>query len=54
MHICKNYSITRHGSRDIYKVLEVVILARMEDIKINRKVFMGIYNIYNKSDLCSA
>lgn len=54
MNICKNYSITRHGSRDIYKLLEVVIMARMQEIKLNRKVFVGIYNIYNKSDLCSA
>lgn len=28
-------------------------MARMEQIKANRKVFVGIYNIYNKSDLCS-
>lgn len=29
-------------------------MARMEEIKMNRKVFGGIYNIYSKSDLCSA
>ena len=35
-------------------MLEVVVMARMGEIKLNRKVFRAIYNIYNKSDLCSA
>jgi hypothetical protein len=27
--IAKNYCMTRHGTRDIYKMLEVVIIAKM-------------------------
>lgn len=37
--ITKNYCLTRHGSRDIYRMLEEVIIVRINDIKMERFVF---------------
>jgi len=51
--IAKNYCLTRHGNRDIYRILEEVIILRMNDIKMDRFVFESLMTIYENSDLCS-
>ena len=53
MLVAKNYCLTRHGSRDIYKMLEEVIITRMNDIKSDRFIFDSLMTVYENSDLCS-
>ena len=45
--------MTRIGSRELYKLLELVIKYRFDDIKANDVVLKSIYVHYTKSGLCS-
>ena len=51
--IVKCYTVTRVGSREIYKLLEIVIKFRFEDIKKDHEVLKGLYVYYTKSGLVS-
>ncbi|KRX00567.1 hypothetical protein PPERSA_12786 [Pseudocohnilembus persalinus] len=50
----KSYTITRIGSRQIYKLLEIIIRHRFEDLKKNQEICQKIYVFYAKSGLCSS
>jgi hypothetical protein len=36
--VIKDYSVTRCGSRELYKLLEEVVKAKLEEIKLYREI----------------
>lgn len=51
--VTKNYCLTRHGTRAVYRMLEEVIMNRIHDIKMDRPLLESFMTIYENSDLCS-
>lgn len=51
--VASNYSVTRTGSRELYKILEFVIREKMDDIAKNPEIARGLYYLYTTSGLCS-
>lgn len=53
LEISKSYTLTRNGSRKLYKLLEIVMTHRWEEISKDHKVMKELYVYYSKSGLCS-
>lgn len=51
--IIVSYNHTRIGSRQLYKLLELVVKFRLNDIKENAKIIKGIFVVCTKSGLMS-
>ena len=51
--VIKDYTVTRHGSRELYKFLEEVVKATIDDIMKDREALEALLVIYEHSGLCS-
>ena len=53
MEFVRSYCVTRNGSREFYKLLELVVNHRFRDIIKNPEYIHGMYDFYSTSGFCS-
>jgi hypothetical protein len=53
LEITKAYTLTRTGSRKLYKLLEIVITHRWEEISKDAETLKLLFVYFSKSGLCS-
>eukprot|EP01015_Nassula_variabilis_P013701 TRINITY_DN2128_c0_g1_i10.p3 TRINITY_DN2128_c0_g1~~TRINITY_DN2128_c0_g1_i10.p3 ORF type:complete len:108 (+),score=39.81 TRINITY_DN2128_c0_g1_i10:23-346(+) len=53
VEVATTYNLTRVGSRDMYRLIEVVIRQKFADIQKDGQVANTLYTLYTKSALCT-
>ena len=53
IHVLKDYTVTRLGTRDFYLFLERIVIDKLADIQIEKYTIDVLTAIYQESNLCS-
>jgi hypothetical protein len=48
-----SYCLTRIGSREFYRTLEIALVSRLEELALDKQLFENFIDVYEKSGLCS-
>ena len=48
-----SYCLTRIGSREFYRTLEIALVSRLEELALDKQLFENFIEVYEKSGLCS-
>lgn len=54
LEVVKSYTVTRIGSREIYKVIDLWVQFRWSDIRVEREIVSELYSYFYESGLISA
>ncbi len=53
IHVLKDSTVTRLGTREFYLFLEAIVNDKLEDIKTEKYTIEALTAIYEESNLCS-